>query len=69
MSTPAVTNWFGDLVSHPKFVVEATSTDELIAILKDPVQYPSPVRAVGPDHSRARCRLGGKENTHERFSA
>jgi len=55
MSMPAVTNWFGDLVTHPKAVVEATSTDDLIAILKDPAKYPSPVRAVGSNHSTARC--------------
>jgi hypothetical protein len=55
MSTPAVTNWFGDLVTHPKVVVEADSTDDLIAILKDPAKYPSPVRAVGSNHSTARC--------------
>jgi hypothetical protein len=55
MSTPAVTNWFGDLASQPKVVVEANSTDDLIAILKDPAKYPSPVRAVGSSHSTARC--------------
>jgi FAD binding domain-containing protein len=53
--TPTVTNWFGDLVSHPNVVVEANSTDDIIAILKDPDTYPSPVRAVGSNHSTARC--------------
>jgi FAD/FMN-containing dehydrogenase len=57
MSTPAVTNWFGDIVSHPKVIVEAASTDDLIAILKDPVKYPSPVRAVGSNHSTGRCTV------------
>jgi FAD/FMN-containing dehydrogenase len=55
MSAPVVTNWFGDLVSHPKVVVEANSTDEIIAILKNPANYPSPVRAIGSNHSTARC--------------
>ncbi len=55
MSTPPVTNWFGDLVWHPKVFVEANSTDEIIAILKDPAKYPSPVRAIGSNHSTARC--------------
>jgi FAD/FMN-containing dehydrogenase len=46
-----ITNWFGDLVSHPRVVVEATSVDDIVKILKDPDQYPSPVRAVGSNHS------------------
>ncbi len=53
--TPAITNWFGDLVSHPQVVVEANSNDDIIAILKDPQKYPSPVRAVGSNHSTAPC--------------
>src|SRR5216683_699905 len=50
-----VTNWFGDLVSHPHAVVEANSIDDIIKVLRDPAQYPSPVRAVGSNHSTARC--------------
>ncbi len=46
-----VTNWFGDLTSHPRVVVEATSVDDIVKILKDPDRYPSPVRAVGSNHS------------------
>jgi FAD/FMN-containing dehydrogenase len=55
MPDPVVTNWFGDLVSHPKVVVEVESVEEIAAILKDPVRYPSPVRAVGSNHSTAPC--------------
>jgi hypothetical protein len=55
MSTLTVTNWFGDLVSHPTVVVEANSTDDVIAILKDPAKYPSPVRATGSSHSTTAC--------------
>ena len=50
---PTITNWFGDLISHPRVVVEATSVDDIIKILKNPDQYPSPVRAVGSNHSTA----------------
>jgi hypothetical protein len=39
MPDPVVTNWFGDLVSHP--------VNDIIAVLKDPGRYPSPVRATG----------------------
>ena len=55
MPTLTVTNWFGDLVSHPTVVVEAKSTEDVIAILKDTAKYPSPVRAIGSNHSTARC--------------
>src|ERR1035437_877170 len=48
-----ITNWFGDLVSHPRVVVEAASVDDIVRILKDPDHYPSPVRAVGSNHSTA----------------
>jgi FAD/FMN-containing dehydrogenase len=50
-----VTNWFGDLVSHPKVIVQANSVDDIVAVLKDPVKYPSPVRAVGSNHSTSAC--------------
>jgi FAD/FMN-containing dehydrogenase len=50
-----ITNWFGDLVSHPQVVVEANSADDIIAVLKNPDKYPSPVRAVGSNHSTAPC--------------
>ena len=55
MPTSTVTNWFGDLVSHPQVVVEANSTADVVAILKDPVKYPSPVRAIGSNHSTSPC--------------
>src|SRR5262249_47636139 len=50
-----VTNWFGDVVSHPKVVVEASSESDIIAILKNPASYPSPVRAIGSNHSTPPC--------------
>ncbi|MGH9357541.1 MAG: FAD-binding protein [Terriglobia bacterium] len=50
-----VTNWFGDLVSHPQLLVEANSVEDIVSVLKDPVKYPSPVRAIGSNHSTARC--------------
>ena len=53
MAGITITNWFGDLVSHPQVVVEASSVDDIVKILKDPDHYPSPVRAVGSNHSTA----------------
>ena len=55
MPDPTVTNWFGDLVSHPKVIVEAHTADDIVAVLKDSDRYPSPVRAVGSNHSTAPC--------------
>ena len=55
MSDLEVSNWFGDLISHPKVIVDANSKEEIVAILKDNENYPSPVRAVGSNHSTAPC--------------
>ena len=50
-----VTNWFGNVVSRPAVVVEPASVGEIVAILKNPDRYPSPVRAVGSNHSTSAC--------------
>jgi len=55
MATNAVTNWFGNIVSHPGVIVDANSVNDIVAIMKDPVKYPSPVRAVGSNHSTTAC--------------
>ena len=55
MSDHVVTNWFGDLVSHPKVIVEARTVEDIREILTHPDRFPSPVRAVGSNHSTARC--------------
>src|SRR3954470_2065304 len=55
MTTNTVTNWFGDIVSHPAVVVDANSVDDVVRVLKAPATYPSPVRAVGSNHSTAAC--------------
>ncbi|HEY2466569.1 MAG TPA: FAD-binding oxidoreductase [Terracidiphilus sp.] len=55
MATNTVTNWFGNIVSHPSVIVDANSVEDIVAVLKDPVKYPSPVRAVGSNHSTAPC--------------
>ena len=55
MSEIVVQNWFGDILSHPAIVVEAHSVEDIIRVLKDPAKYPSPVRAVGSNHSCSPC--------------
>ena len=57
MSDFTVTNWFGDVVSHPRVLVEAHSADDIASILRDPAKYPSPVRAVGSAHSTTHCAV------------
>jgi len=55
VAVSTITNWFGDISSQPAVIADATSTAEVIAILRDPVKYPSPVRAIGSFHSTAAC--------------
>jgi FAD/FMN-containing dehydrogenase len=55
MPDTTVNNWFGNVISHPQVVVDANSVDDIVSILKDPVKYPSPVRAVGSNHSTTEC--------------
>ncbi|MCB0158492.1 MAG: FAD-binding oxidoreductase, partial [Caldilineaceae bacterium] len=52
-----VTNWKGSIVSHPARIVRPTTVDEIVNVLSDPATYPSPVRAVGSNHSTTRCAV------------
>lgn len=54
MST-AVKNWFGGITSSPSTVIEVRTVEEIVAIVKDTERYPSPVRAVGSNHSTTAC--------------
>ncbi|RZS80120.1 FAD/FMN-containing dehydrogenase [Motilibacter rhizosphaerae] len=55
VQTISVTNWFGSITSSPQVVVEVQSVDEIVAVMKDKERYPSPVRAVGSNHSTTPC--------------
>lgn len=55
MPDTTVNNWFGNVTSHPQVVVDAHSVDDIVSILKDTAHYPSPVRAVGSNHSTTEC--------------
>ena len=35
MADLEVTKWFGDLVSHPRVIVDANSLDDIVAVMKD----------------------------------
>ena len=54
---PHVRNWFGDIHSQPRVVVKPASVEEIVAVLKNPAKYPSPVRPVGSNHSVTRCTV------------
>jgi UDP-N-acetylenolpyruvoylglucosamine reductase len=55
MEKQAVHNWFGNITSFPQVVVEPRNVQDLIMIMKDTTAYPSPVRAVGSNHSTTAC--------------
>ena len=55
MSTATVKNWFGGITSSPHTVVEVTSVEQIIDIVKDTEHYPGPVRAIGSNHSTTAC--------------
>ena len=55
MTTSTVKNWFGGITSSPSTVIEVATVDEIVAIVQDTDRYPSPVRAVGSNHSTTAC--------------
>lgn len=55
MATNTVSNWFGNVISHPAVIVDAYHVEDIVAVMKDPAKYPSPVRAVGSNHSNPPC--------------
>ncbi len=52
---PDVSNWESGVTYRPAVVVKPTSIEEVVAIVRDKVSHPSPVRAVGKLHSPAPC--------------
>jgi hypothetical protein len=50
-----LTSYDGGVVSSPLRLVSPQSVDEIQAILRDPEQFPSPVRAMGSFHSLTPC--------------
>ncbi len=50
-----VVNYDGSITATPQQLVYPQSVEDIQAILRDPVRYPSPVRAVGNDHSLTPC--------------
>src|SRR3712207_6506307 len=55
MGNREVRNWFGSIVSFPSVVTEPDNVQDIVAIVQDEERYPSPVRAVGSNHSTTPC--------------
>jgi FAD binding domain/D-arabinono-1,4-lactone oxidase len=56
-SAPELRSWDGSVVQRPAVIVAPRTVDELAAILADRVRYPSPVRALGSNHSTTSCTV------------
>ncbi len=48
-------NWFGDITFHPGGVVRPMTEQEIVDIVKDKANYPSPIRGAGSNHSVTGC--------------
>ncbi|MDE3196824.1 MAG: FAD-binding protein [Acidobacteriota bacterium] len=57
MADIPVLNWFGNATSYPAVVTDAHSASDIVAVLRDPATYPSPVRPVGSNHSVTACQV------------
>lgn len=55
MENLQIHNWFGSITSFPSVVTQSETVEEIIAIIQDTGKYPSPVRAVGSNHSTTAC--------------
>ena len=55
-----VANWEGSIVSFPMVVVRPKTAEEIAAIIGNTDDYPSPVRAVGSNHSTTHCGVADK---------
>jgi hypothetical protein len=51
----SVTNYDGSITAHPQQLVQPRTVEEIQAVLRNPAQYPSPVRAKGSFHSLTPC--------------
>lgn len=57
MTSTEIHNWGKDIYSYPEVVVTPESVEQIIEIMKDKEKYPSPVRAVGSNHSTTHCAV------------
>lgn len=50
-------NWDGNVVSHPRVVVQPQSAKQIMQIIANAKTFPGPVRAVGANQSPTRCAV------------
>jgi len=55
METIQVQNWFGNITSSPRVIVEPENVQQISTIMQDAQKYPGPVRAIGSNHSTTAC--------------
>lgn len=56
MQPGKISNWFGDIDLQASKLIEVRSVEEIIQVLRDKTNFPSPVRAIGPSsHSTTYC--------------
>ena len=55
MATTEVHNWFGDITWVPRAQATPKKVDDIVEIVSNPSAYPSPIRAVGSNHSTTAC--------------
>ncbi|MBK8259663.1 MAG: FAD-binding oxidoreductase [Polyangiaceae bacterium] len=58
-----VVSWDGSVVSHPVEVVTPKTVEDIVAVMKDKKRYPSPVRAVGSNHSATTVAIADQGTT------
>src|ERR1044071_6420400 len=66
---PALVNWDGSVVQPPAAIAYPRNVDDLVAIMRDPQSYPSPIRAIGSNHSATFCTVcdGGTAVSMQHF--
>lgn len=55
MNSVKMQNWKRSITSYPEVVVRPNTVEEIAEVLADKERYPSPVRAIGSNHSTTRC--------------
>jgi len=58
-----VVNYDGSMTASPQQLVYPQAVEDIQAVLRDPVTYPSTVRAMGSYHSLTPCALSSASSS------